>query len=82
MVDKGDGPSTYMPLAKFKEYMEAIKHPDLSVANKARKKDAKTKARQDNFEYLKKTAIQMAGNVPTETVKNEENENIILQIDD
>ena len=63
-------------------YMEAIKHPDLSVLYKAHKKSVKTKARQDNFEFLKKSAIEMAGDVPTETVKNEEHENIILQTEE
>jgi hypothetical protein len=63
-------------------YMEAMKHPDLSVAYKTHKKGVKTKARQDNFEFLKKSAIELAGDAPTETVKNEENENIILQMEE
>jgi len=63
-------------------YMEAIKHPDLSVAYKTHKKGVKTKARQDNFDFLKKSAIELAGHLPTDTVKNEENENIILQTEE
>ncbi len=49
-------------------YMEAIKHPDLSEAYKTHKKSLKIKARQDNLDYLKKTAVQMAGQV--EDVEN------------
>ena len=41
-------------------YMEAIKHPELSVAYKIHKKGLKTRAKQDNFDFLKKTAIEMA----------------------
>jgi len=63
-------------------YMEAIKNPDLSVAYKTHKKGLKTKARQDNFDYLKRTAIEMAGHTPTGEPKNEEHENIIFQIEE
>ena len=42
------------------DYMKAMKHPDLSVAYKTYKKDIKTKAKQENFDYIKKTAIEMA----------------------
>jgi len=63
-------------------YMEAMKHPDLSVAYKTHKKGVKTKARQDNFEFLKMSAIELARDAPTETVKNEEHENIILQTEE
>jgi len=63
-------------------YMEAIKHPDLSVAYKTHKKSVKTKARQDNFEFLKKSAIEMAGHLPTGEPELKEHENIILQTEE
>jgi len=63
-------------------YMEAIKHPNLSVSYKSHKKDVKTKAKQDNFEYLKKSAIEMAAHLPTGEPSNMENENIIIQTEE
>ncbi len=63
-------------------YMEAIKHPELSVAYKAHKKGLKTRAKQDNFDYLKKTAIEMANHLPTGEPLLKEGENIILQMEE
>ncbi len=61
-------------------YMEAIKHPELSVAYKIHKKGLKTRAKQDNFDFLKKTAIEMANHLPTAEPSKKEDENIILQM--
>jgi hypothetical protein len=63
-------------------YMEAIKHPDLSVAYKTHKKGVKTRAKQDNFDFLKKSAIELAGDAPTGEPILKENENIILQTEE
>ncbi len=51
-------------------YMAAIKNPELAESYKSHKKSVKSKAKQDNFEYLKKTAIEMASQNPTEDTPN------------
>jgi hypothetical protein len=57
------------------DYMKAMKHPDLSVSYKTYKKDIKTKAKQENFDYIKSTAIEMAD-------RTKDTDNIQLQPDE